>query len=371
MQVKAKIKFASKDRSQFLPVLKARVDQYFSENNIEKSANGQMVIKTIILMSAYLLPFISLFIWPVNSTYAILGIYALMGVAKAGIGMSVMHDANHNAYSKNPNVNKFIGWSLNLLGGMVYNWKLQHNVLHHTYTNITGMDDDIEEKLVLRYSPHTPVRKFHRFQFAYVFFFYSILTLYWVLGKDFIQHFKYRNNGVSRSNKKENRSNLIKTAFAKSIYLAVMFIVPCVIFDYAFLPILSGFLIMHAIAGLVLGIVFQMAHSVEETSFPMPNEKGEIENDWAIHQLNTTANFARDNKLLSWYVGGLNFQVEHHLFPTICHVHYKDIAPIVKQTAEEFNVPYLDAPTFSGAFRSHINLLRKFGYEINLDLATM
>jgi linoleoyl-CoA desaturase len=114
-----------------------------------------------------------------------------------------------------------------------------------------------------------------------------------------------------------------------------------------------------------------MAHSVIETSYPLPNEKGEIENDWAIHQLNTTMNFARGNRLLSWYVGGLNFQVEHHLFPNICHIHYNKLAPIVKQTCEEYGIPYLDSPSFFEALKSHVKMLKKFGYEFNLDLATM
>jgi linoleoyl-CoA desaturase len=107
--------------------------------------------------------------------------------------------------------------------------------------------------------------------------------------------------------------------------------------------------------------VFQLAHTVEETSHPLPNENGIIENDWAIHQLNTTVNFSRNNKLLSWYVGGLNFQVEHHLFPRICHVHYPEIAPIVKQTAEEFGIPYLEQQYFSKALKSHFAALERFG----------
>jgi linoleoyl-CoA desaturase len=118
---------------------------------------------------------------------------------------------------------------------------------------------------------------------------------------------------------------------------------------------------MHYTAGIILSLVFQLAHTVEETTHPMPNAEGIIENDWAIHQLNTTVNFSRKNKVLSWYVGGLNFQVEHHLFPKVCHVHYPEIAPIVKQTAEEFGIPYLEQEHFSNALKSHFAALKRFG----------
>jgi len=370
MQTKPKIRFTNKNRSQFFGVLKTRVDNFFTENNLYKTANSEMVVKTITLIAVYFIPFICVLVFQLNNLQ-LLAAYSLMGIAMAGIGMCVMHDANHNAYSSNRKINKYLGYSLNLIGGMVYNWKLQHNVLHHTYTNIHGMDDDIADKSILRFSPHSAPKKIHKFQFIYVFFFYTILTIYWALLKDFVQLKRYKENGVSKANKKEYFNNLVKTIISKLLYVGVFIVVPIVVFGYSFWQIFGYFMVMHAIAGLVLGVVFQMAHSVVETSYPLPNEKGEIENDWAIHQLNTTMNFARGNRLLSWYVGGLNFQVEHHLFPNICHIHYNKLAPIVKQTCEEYGIPYLDSPSFFEALKSHVKMLKKFGYEFNLDLATM
>ncbi len=363
-------RFVPKEKTQFFSVLQKRVNDYFKENNISRFANNQMIIKTIVLGLCLIIPVLLLnFLF--LKTWVVLSLYSIMGFVLAGIGMSVMHDANHGAYSRNTTVNKWLGYSLNLLGGMVFNWKIQHNVLHHTYTNIHNMDDDIENKLILRFSPHSEPKKIHRFQFIYVFFFYSILTLYWAVAKDFVQFFKYKKEGVNRYSNKENANYFLSMIFLKAFYFSYMIFLPVFFQGYSLGLMIGGFVLMNAIGGLVLGLVFQLAHSVEEASFPLPNDANIIENEWAIHQLNTTVNFARNNKLLSWYVGGLNFQVEHHLFPNICHVHYPQISKIVEETANEFNIPYLCAPTIKDAISSHIRMLKRFGYTFNLDLATM
>ncbi len=360
MKVKGTIKFVAKDKTQFFNILKKRVDAYFEENNISKHANATMVLKTIIMITGYCTPFIVLL--AVNPPFWMaLLLWTLMGVFLAGIGMSVMHDANHGAYSDNKYVNIAVGHSLNLCGGLVHNWKLQHNILHHTYTNISGMDEDIADRLVLKFSPHTKVKWFHKFQPVYAFMFYGLMTFYWIIFKDYIQYAQFTRNGVNPNSRRENASLLTRLILLKGTYMFVMLAVPTLFFGIPFWQIFLGFFLMHYTAGIILSLVFQLAHTVEETSHPLPNENGIIENDWAIHQLNTTVNFSRNNKVLSWYVGGLNFQVEHHLFPRICHVHYPEIAPIVKQTAEEFGIPYLEQKYFSKALKSHFAALERFG----------
>lgn len=354
-----RIKFINKNKSKFFETLKERVDIFFKENNISRHADSEMVIKSVVLLSFYTIPFILILIFqPV--LWISLIFWAIMGVALAGIGMSIMHDANHGAYSSSDKINTLMGRTLNFIGGSTNNWKIQHNILHHTYTNITYIDEDIDDKLVLKFSPHTPVKKFHAIQWIYAFFFYGILTLYWVLAKDFIQHFKYQKKGLLTKSKKGFKF-LSLMIFDKLVYFSVIFLVPVLIFGIPFLYVLAGFLLMHFIAGLVLTTVFQLAHTVEGTTHPMPDEHGNINNEWAIHQMNTTVNFATDNKLISWYVGGLNFQVEHHLFPRVCHVHYPKIAGIVKETANEFGVPYMENDTFGKALNSHLSALKRFG----------
>jgi len=359
------IRFVAPDKSSnlFFATLRQRIDLYFKENNLSKHYNYQMVVKTIILLGAYIIPFVLLLIFQPPIVIALL-IWLVMGFAKAGIGMSIMHDANHGAYSSSNKINKWLGFTINLVGGSAFTWKLQHNFLHHTYTNIVYVDNDIDDKLVMRFSPHTKVKWYQKFQFIYAFFFYGILTLYWTLLKDFVQFFKYTKEGVNKESKESNRITLLKIVLSKLVYFLVFFILPMVILKMPVGPFVIGYLLMQFVAGLVLTVIFQLAHTVEETSHPVPNKSGTIENNWAIHQMNTTVNFSRKSNFISWYVGGLNFQVEHHLFPTICHVHYPALAPIVKATAEEYGVPYLENTTFMDALNSHIRTLKRFGNEL-------
>lgn len=370
MKITPQVRFVDKDKSRalFFTTLRKRVDNYFTENNLSKNYNSQMVIKTIVLLSAYVLPFVALLVFQPSFGVSLV-LWAIMGFALSGVGMSVMHDANHGAYSSNEKTNFWVGHSLNLLGGSVFNWKLQHNVLHHTYTNIVNMDDDIDDKLILRFSPHTRVKWYQKFQVVYAFILYGILTLYWAVAKDFVQFYQYTKSGVNKASKAQNRITLVKIIADKIVYFSVFLVLPIVILKMPAIQVITGYLLMQFISGVVLTVIFQLAHTVEDTSHPLPNENLVIENDWAIHQMNTTVDFARDNKFITWYVGGLNFQVEHHLFPMICHVHYPEISKIVEATAHEFGVPFLENKTFGIALKSHVRTLQRFGKMPNLNEA--
>lgn len=318
-----------------------------------------MVVKAIVLFSAYLLPLVYMFVAGPQSGWSLL-LWVLMGVAVSGIGMSVMHDANHGAFSKSQRTNDWVGYSLNMLGGAVFNWKLQHNILHHTYTNIATLDEDIKNRGVLSFHPYARPKKVQRFQHIYAIFFYGLITLYWVVGKDWVQLAQFTRSGVNKNTAAQNWNIGIRIALIKVFYFLMVLGLPLA----GGMPtglVIGGFLLMHFVAGVILTIIFQMAHTVEGTSHPLPNEHGVIENDWAIHQMETTVNFSRKNRLLSWYVGGLNYQVEHHLFPRICHVHYPKLAPIVEATAREFGVPYLENKTFGEALASHFRLMKTVG----------
>lgn len=358
MTTQNRIKFNNKNKTKFFETVKSRVDAYFSENKISKHANTEMVIKSIVLLTFYFLPIISLIIFQPSFGISLI-LWSIMGLATAGIGMSVMHDANHGAYSKNDKVNKIMGTTINFLGGSIVNWKIQHNILHHTFTNIVNVDEDINGSKLLSLTPHEKVKKFHAFQWIYAFFLYGIMTLYWVTVKDFVQFFNYNKKGLnSRSNK--GLKGFFTIIRGKLLYFSIIIFIP-ILAGIPVLYVLAGFFLMHFITGFVLTVIFQLAHTVEGTSHPLPDDKGNIDNEWAIHQMNTTVNFSRNNRLISWYVGGLNYQVEHHLFPKVCHVHYPKIAPIVEATAKEFEIPYLENKTFFKAIKSHLNALKKFG----------
>lgn len=366
MRRQEKVKFVSTDRNQFFGTLRKRVDLYFAENQISKSGNSQMVIKSIVLLLSYVLPFIYILAFDPSFSISLL-CWFIMGLGVAGIGMSVMHDANHGSYSKKKSVNSLMGYTINLVGGSALNWKLQHNILHHTYTNVIDKDEDIQDRLIMRFSPHTDVKFYHRLQWIYAFLFYGLITLYWVTAKDFVQYFQFIKNGLNTNSKKENGNFMMKIILMKILYFGVILALPVFAFNIPFLEVLIGFLIMHFVAGIILSVVFQLAHTVEGASHPRPDENGQIENDWAIHQMNTTVNFSRNNKFINWYVGGLNYQIEHHLFPRICHVHYPAISHIVKETAEEFGIPYMENRTFWLAIRSHVSTLHRFGRLPNIN----
>jgi len=355
------IHFTKEDKSRetFTSALKKNVNNYFKENHISTTANATMVIKTIAMVSLYLVPFVLLLVYNPNVWVSIL-LVVLMGVGIAGTGMGVMHDAVHGAYSKIQWVNKLLGSSLYLLGSNVLNWKIQHNVLHHTYTNINDYDEDIESKGPIRLAEQAPLKKIHKYQYIHAFFFYGLMTIVKTY-KDFPQLIKYNKMGLTKGQNHTPWVEFSKMIFRKVLYLVLIIGLPLYFTSFNWWQVLIGFFIMHWVAGFILAVVFQLAHVVEGAEQPTLDANGDIDNEFAIHQLLTTADFGRDNWFLNWFVGGLNFQVEHHLFPTICHVHYKNLSYIVEKTAKEFNLPYNLKPSFTASFKSHVKRLKELG----------
>ena len=362
------IKFNLQEQTEFIKVLRTRVNDYFQENNKTRFANGQMVFKTIFMLALYFVPLVLMLTGVVSGLWPVMGMWVLMAFGMSGIGLSIMHDANHGAYSSNPWVNKTLGYMINFLGGYHVNWRIQHNVLHHSYTNIEGHDEDITTP-VLRFSPNQKHRKIYRFQTLYAPFFYGIMSLYWLLAKDVMGVIRYNQKDLLKSQGRNLFNTLTEVIFNKVWYILLIVVLPMILVDVAWWQTLLGFLMMHFISGLLLALIFQSAHVIEETDFFEAGETGSMENHWAVHQLKTTANFAQRSRLFSWFIGGLNFQIEHHLFPNICHIHYKRISKIVEETAKEFNLPYYSHRTFYSALKSHFTLLHQLGtgkYDRNL-----
>lgn len=354
------ITFSKSHNVEFYRTLQHRVREYFKETKKSRYANANMVIKTVYMLALYFTPFVLLITVVTNPWLSTL-MWALMGFGMAGIGLSVMHDANHGAYSKNRLVNKGVGLIMAALGGSDINWRIQHNILHHTYTNIAGMDEDIDPGKVLRFSPHAERYKMHRYQHIYAWFLYGLMTLMWCTVKDYRQAFRYNRMDLMKTQGITLTKLLISIIFCKLVYFSVILGLP---FAFSALPwwgTILGFLMMQFIAGLTLGMIFQPAHVVPTSNYPVPDDSGNIDADWAVSQLYNTANFAPKAKLFSWYVGGLNYQIEHHLFPNICHVHYEHLSKIVRETAEEFNLPYISQKTFYCALKEHTIMLKNLG----------
>jgi linoleoyl-CoA desaturase len=325
---------------------------------LSEKANGAMVTKTVTLLALTFVPY-ALILSGRFSALAMLPLAMVMGVGLAGIGFSVSHDALHGAYSSRPWVNRLIGLSFDLCGANGYMWKITHNVIHHTYTNIEGIDEDLTVSPLLRLSPAAEHKPIHRYQHLYAFAAYSMSTLFWVFVKDY-KYFLQRDLGPYK-NKKHPPAEIATLVITKLVYYAWALVLPLWLLPIPWWQVLIGFVVLHLTAGLILGVVFQLAHVVEGTDYPAPDPEGVMEHAWLVHEMATTSNFGRGNRLLCWYVGGLNFQVEHHLFPRTCSVHYPAISPIVEEVAREYGVPYNAQPTLRAAIASHYRMLKKLG----------
>jgi len=355
-----KIRFSPKKDPEFFRELREKVDAYFTENKISKYGNYHIALKATLMFAMYMVPYLLMLTGAVTYLPLVFLSWIIMGAGVAGIGLVLMHDANHRSVSKRQIINKIAGKSLYLLGGHPETWRHQHNTMHHGYTNIEGYDEDIDPLEFLRFSPHKKLRKIHRFQFIYAYFAYGLMTITWITTKDFKQLIRYRREKALPYDEKKYNILMTDLIVSKVLYYAVFLAIPIIFFPVAWYWTLIGFILMHLVTGFILGIIFQTAHVVTTSDYPLP-ENGSIENNWAIHQLQTTADYAPRNRVLSWLVGGLNYQVEHHLFPNISHVHYRNIAPIVKKTAEKYNLPYYVNDTFSKALGSHTRMLKHLG----------
>lgn len=357
----APVQFSKEHNTEFYKTLKSRVNAYFKENNISKTANAAMVFKTFALLALFLVPYGFLYQQELPK-FAYFTMWVIMGFGMAGVGLSVMHDANHGAYSRKEWVNTLVSNVMIILGGSARNWRIQHNVLHHTYTNVTDHDEDIDPPLfMLRFSPHSKHYAIHKFQHLYAWFFYGMMTLFWYLTKDYQQAYRYKKKGLIQAHGVTFGQHMFRIIFFKLLYTLLLLFLPIYFGGASWLTNVIGFLIMQFICGLILAMIFQPAHIVPTSTFPMPNNSGVVEADWAVSQLYNTANFAPKSRLFSWYVGGLNYQVEHHLFPSICHIHYKHISKIVEQTATEFHLPYHSYQTFIAALSEHTKMLKNLG----------
>lgn len=356
-----KIKFIDKEKSQFYVVVKQRVDQYFIDNNLSKNGNWLMYIKSAFYISLFVGSYLLIMLGNYSVT-AMLALCIVHGMCAAFIGFNVCHDAIHGSYSSNATVNKIFSYLFNIIGANAYVWSITHNVVHHTFTNIPGHDEDIEVAPgLLRMSPTDEIKKIQRYQHLYAFLLYSFASISWVFRKDYKKFFQKRIGNYDNS--KHPKYELFRLIFFKVLYYILFIVLPLIFLNITWWQFIIGFVVMHMAEGLVLGLVFQLAHVVEGTDFPVSDEAGNIEEAWAIHQMRTTANFCRKGFIATWLCGGLNMQVEHHLFPKICHIHYPQISDIVKQTADEYHVPYIENHTFLQALTSHYNTLRKFGIE--------
>jgi linoleoyl-CoA desaturase len=349
-------KFANVPHS-FHTELKTRISNYFEEIGKSTYGNYSLFMKAVILMVSFCFVYIHLVFFTPNTFFSILECVLLGGIV-AAIGFNVMHDGAHGSFSKYKWVNRFAAFSLNILGGNSFMWNVKHNIIHHAFTNVDGMDDDIDIQPWMRMSATQKKYKLHKFQHVYFWVLYCLLYILWIFVLDYQKYFKSK-VGAMPLKKMTLNDHLIFWGF--KLFHAFLF-VGLPVYMIGFTSWLIGFLIFTCVAGLVLSLVFQLAHTVEHTAFPVPDViTHKLEDEWAVHQIKTTANFATNNKLVSWLVGGLNFQIEHHLFPKISHIHYPQISKIIRQACIEYGIEYIEYPKVRYAVASHVAFLKQMG----------
>ncbi len=350
-----KVSFNNKQRD-FFNALKSEVDAYFEKNGLRKTGNWKLYAKTLILIPSAIATYILLMLVPMHWVI-FSALWVLFGLNMAAIGFNVMHDACHGSFSTRNWVNELFGLTNNFLGGNAFLWKLKHNIIHHTYTNVDGVDDDINNMPFMRQCQTQSWKPMHRFQSIYMFLLYGFTSLF-MFFMDYVKYFSKRVH-TTPLKKMDAKEHIIFWG-GKLFFILFYIIIPIALIGWKLW--LVGFLISQFTLGLTLAIVFQLAHVVEHAEFEAAGvDPVKIENEWAIHQIKTTANFAFSNKIITWFVGGLNYQIEHHLFPRISHIHYPAISRIVQETCSQFNLNYIYFPTTRAAIASHVRFMNQMG----------
>ena len=349
------LKFEPND--EFHREIRRRVDDYFRSTGLRPRDDPRLYLKAAVALLWMAASYLFLVFGAANWWQALLGVVSL-GVAMPCVGFNVMHDGGHHAFSDRRWVNRLTAFTMDFLGGSSYVWAVKHNIVHHTYANIAGYDDDIQMGALGRLSPHQKWLPFHRFQHLYVWPFYGLVPFKWAYFDDYRDVLRGR---VGESRMPRPRGlELALFVGGKLQYLCLAFGIPLLLHPVG--AVVLCYLGATLIEGAVMGVVFQLAHCVEEASFPMPNpETGRMDSHWAPHQVETAVDYARASSFVTWFVGGLNYQVEHHLLPQISHVHYPALAGLVEATCREFGLRYQYRQTLSGAVASHFRWLRRMG----------
>lgn len=350
------VTFARREGDDFLAEVRQRVASEFKKRAISSNANLEMVLKTLMVFTFYIAAMIGIYS-NAFGTPGVLALYAFMGFVSSLHGLNVAHDAMHGSYFKSPTWNRLLAYFFDFNGTSSLIWRVSHNTHHHIYTNIPGLDFDIDKGSILRLQPTDPLRKFHYWQNWYALPLYGLSTINWAFISDVVWFIReYRKGTIPFF-------DAVRFFGFKAANLCFFVFIPMLILSVPWWVPLLGFLLLHMVAGITSAIVFQLAHMVEGVEFVIPDKNGKLPYDWALHEMLTTSNFCTDSRFVTFWVGGLNFQIEHHLFPEICHVHYFWISDIVREVAEKYNFPYKEIPTFWGAVFSHFRTLKILGRQ--------
>ena len=348
---KLAFKRKEKEASDFYPEVKRRVKAYFDECQIDRFANMELLIKGLFFISMYLVSYGLILSQKFNSPAAMLFLAAIMGMSGVCIVSNFVHDASHRAVFRSPKLNKMLTYIGDIVGINTYIWHIRHNV---------GGDIIIENVPIIRLSQHQPYKWFHSYQVFYAPFLYILYSLFWMSVIDIKLFFK-KDLGNMKDLHHLLREWVILWA-SKAFYVCYALVIPMMVLDMPKSWVLLGFFAMHLSAGMLLSPVALVGHFVEGPDFPHPDEHGLINNSWAEHELEATIDFANDSRLANWIMGGLNTHIAHHLFPNICHVHYYNLTPIIRKSAQEYGLEYGEE-SFPGTIRSHFKYLARLSHK--------
>ena len=358
------IKFkGDKRKNDFAMALAKRFQQYFKEKEISPFATPAMWVKAFIALSSWALVY-ALIMSDILSHLpggwyyiCLIAAFTLLGFTNIFIAFSISHDAAHGAFSKEKWINKIMGLTFNFVGGNIYLLTKIHST-HHLFANIHGIDPQMESHGLLRNTPYEKYLKKHKYQYLYVVLIYAVAYLHWVLIKDFKWMFFEKHIG-NEKNIKHPTIEYIILVFFKALYFTLNLILPLVFLAAPAWVVVTGFVMIHVLPGMAFALIFQSNHVFEGTNYPVPNKEGQIANNYAIHTLETTLDFARKNKLATFFMGGINVHAVHHMFPQYCHVHNTALTEILIQTCEEYGLKYNEVPTFTEAIRIHFSMLKR------------
>lgn len=341
----------------FQAELRRRVNEYFRQTGTARRDSRQLYLKAGIILLAFVSGYSSL-VFLAETWWQAVPLSVLLGLITVGIGFNLMHDGGHEAFSRHRFINKLMACSLDIVGGSSYFWHWKHRVIHHTYSNVTGHDTDIALGALARFTPHQPRYRHQRWQHWYVWPLYGVMAIKWHFYDDFRTLLMGR-IGPHRIPRPRNW-DLAVFIGCKLAFFSLAFGIPLLI--HSFWTVVLCYGVFAIVLGMVLSVVFQLAHCVEDADFPMPAEgTTSIENAWAVHQVQTTVDFCRHNRVVTWLLGGLNFQIEHHLFPRVCHSNYPAISSLVKATCRDYGIRYKEHRSFWSGMLSHYRWMRKMG----------
>jgi linoleoyl-CoA desaturase len=342
---------------EFQQEVRRRVDRWFEETGQRRRDRWEWYLKAASVLLAFVASY-TLLVFFAETWWQAVALCVVLAFSVVGIGFNIMHDGGHGAVSRHRAINQLMAHSVDIVGGSSYLWHWKHDVLHHNYANITGHDMDVSIGMLARFTPHQTRYFYQRWQHWYVWLLYGLLVIKWQLFDDFrtLIRGKIGPHRIPRP----RGADLAWLVACKLGFVTIAFGIPLLV--HSVWTVAAIYLLWAVVVGLALSTVFQLAHCVEEASFPLVADGARsVESAWAVHQVQATVNFSRGNRLVTELLGGLNYQIEHHLFPEISHCNYPGIAPIVKDTCAEFGIAYNEHGSLWSGIRSHSRWLKRMG----------